>query len=89
MLARGQLTIMDFNEESNLELAVTENGGKRHKAQFSKVTKNWSSKPIKKQKDKSFLPKMVKEIVEYVFNKEHPKKLVILNFQKTLLQTKT
>ena len=55
--------------------------------QFSKVTKSWSSKPIKKQKDKIFLHQMVKETVEYSFKNEHPKKPVILNLPKNIAST--
>ena len=53
MLARSQLAIMDFNEGSNLEQATTEKGEKRYNVQFSKITKSWSLKPIKKEKDRS------------------------------------
>ena len=50
MLTRCQFAIMDFNQGSNLEQATTEKGEKRYNVQFSKVTKNWSSKPVKKEK---------------------------------------
>ena len=63
MLARSHLAIMDFNEASNFEQATTEKGEKRYNVQFSQVTKSWFSKPIKKEKDRSYLHRMVKETV--------------------------
>ena len=54
MLARTQLGIMDFDKGSNLEQVATEKGEKRYDVQFSKITKSWSLKPIKKEKDKLF-----------------------------------
>lgn len=49
-LARSQLAIMDFNEGINYKQAGNENGEKRYNVQFFKVTRSWSSKPIKKKK---------------------------------------
>ena len=72
MLARSQLAMMSFNEGSSLEQATAEKGEKRYEVQFSKITKNWSSKPIKKEKDRSYLHRMVKETVECVKEKERP-----------------
>ena len=75
MVARSQLPIMDFNKGSNLEQATTKTGEKRCNVQFSKITKNWSSKPVKEvkdwfskpvkeAKDRSYLHQMVKETIE-------------------------
>ena len=44
------IATVDFNEGSNLEQATTEKGEKRYNVQFSKISKSWSSKPIKKKK---------------------------------------
>ena len=66
MLTRNQFAIIDFNKAINLEQAATEKGEKRYNAQFSKITKSWSLKPIKKEKDRSYLHRMVKETVECV-----------------------
>ena len=74
MLARTQLAVMDFNQGSKLEQATTASGEKRYNIQFSKVTKNWSAKPIKKQKDKSYLHKMIDETIECAKNKVIPEK---------------
>ena len=35
---------------------------------FSKITKNWSSKPIKEKKDQTYLHKMAKETTESAAN---------------------
>ena len=82
MLVRSQLAIINFKEGSNLEQAMTEKGEKRYNMQFSKNTKSWSSKPIKKEKEKSYLHRMVKETVECKKKKEHLKNLSSLIFQK-------
>ena len=78
---------MDFNEGSNLEQATTEKGDKRYNVQFSKVTKNWSSKPIKKQKDRSYLHQMVKETIECASKNERFERAVIPNLPKNIAPT--
>ena len=82
MLARSQLATMDFNEGSNLEQVTTKEGEKGYNVQFSKITKSWYLKPIKKEKDGSYLHRMVKETVECVKKKGHPEKRSSLIFQK-------
>ena len=84
ILARSQLAIMDFNEGSNLEQTTTEKGEKKYNIQFSKITKSWSSKPIKKEKDRSYLHRMVKETVECVKKKERPEKLPVPDLPKNI-----
>ena len=74
MLAKSQLAIMDFNKGSYFEEATTEKGEKRYNVQFSKITKIWSSKPIKNEKDRSYLHRMVKETVECVKKKRASRK---------------
>ena len=39
-----------FNESSQLEQATIQVGGKRYNLNFSKITKNWSSKSIFKKR---------------------------------------
>ena len=73
---------MDFNEGSNLEQATTEKGEKRFNVQFSKITKSWSLKPIKKEKDRSCLHRMMKETVECVKRKERPEKPLVPDLPK-------
>ena len=68
MITRSQLAVMDFNEGSKLEQATTRQGDKRYNINFSKITKNWSSKPIKEKKDQTYLHKMVKETIESAAN---------------------
>ena len=67
---------MDFSKGSNLEQSTTEKREKRYNVQFSRISKSWSPKPIKKEKDRSYLYLncMVKETVEYVKKKKHPQK---------------
>ena len=74
---------MEFNEGCNLEQATTEKGEKRYKMQFSKITKSWSSKLIKKEKDRSYLHGRVKETVECVKKKERPEKPLVPDLPKT------
>ena len=51
MLTRSQLAVMDFNEGISLEQATTGQRDKCFNVTFSKVTKQWSAKPIKEKKD--------------------------------------
>ena len=69
MLARTQLAIMDFDKGSNLEQVAIEKGEKRYNVQFSKITKSWSLKRIKKEKGRSYLHCKVKEDIECVKKK--------------------
>ena len=84
MLARIQIAIIHFNEGSILEQATTEKGEKRYNVQFSKITKSWSSKPIIKENDRSYLHRMVKETVECVKKKERPEKPLVPDLPKNI-----
>ena len=64
MLTRSQLVTMDFNEGISLEQAMTGKGNKVFNIIFSKVTKQWSAKPIKGKKDLGYLHQMVKETIK-------------------------
>ena len=64
MLIRSQLATMDFNEGISLEQATTGQGDKCFNVTFSKVTKQWSTKPIKEKKDLGYLHQMLKETIE-------------------------
>ena len=55
MLTRNQLAVMDFNEGIFLEQAATGQRDKRFNVTFSKVSKQWSAKPIKEKKDLGYL----------------------------------
>ena len=70
MLARSQLAIMDFNQGSDLKQAKTKAGIDRFNVVSSKITSNWTSKPIKEDKDRTYLHNMVKETVELVRSKK-------------------
>ena len=50
MLTRNQLAVMNFNEGIFLEQAATGQRHKRFNVTFSKVTKQWSAKPIKERR---------------------------------------
>ena len=63
MLTRSQLEVMGFNKGSQLEQATTQAGEKRYNLNFSKITKKWSSKPINKKEDRSYLHRMVNETI--------------------------
>ena len=84
MMTRSQLAVMDFNQGSKLEQATTVNGEKRYNVQFSKITKNWSAKPIKKGKDRIYLHKMVDETIECAKNKMIPEKPKIPNLPQSI-----
>ena len=60
MVCRSQLAALDFNLGANLELSGREN------LSFSKITKTWSTKPIKVNKDKNKFARMIKRVVSIV-----------------------
>ena len=64
MLARGQLAIMDFNRGSNPNQAKTKDGEDRFHVLSSKITITWTAKPIKEEKDHTYLHNMVRETVQ-------------------------
>ena len=68
LLTRSQLAVMDFNEGICLEQPITAQGDKRFNVTFSKVTKQWSAKPIKEKKDLGYLHRMVKETIKSAIN---------------------
>ena len=58
---------MDFNKGVNLNQAQTADGKKRlYNVCFSKITKTWSAKPVKEEKDKTYLHDMIERTVEVV-----------------------
>ena len=59
IVMRSQLAVLDFNNTSGLEHARTKSGEKRYNVGYSKITKTWSSKPIKAKNDNSYLKEMV------------------------------
>ena len=60
---------MDFNSGSGLEQGRRKSGEKKDYVGFSKITKMWSSKPIKVKKDNSCLKEMVQETIECAASK--------------------
>lgn len=87
MITRSQLAIMDFNEGSNLEQATTKKGEKRYNVQFSKITKSWSAKPVKKEKDRGYLHQMVKETIESAGKSNLLEKPLIPTIPKNIAST--
>ena len=69
MITQSQLAIMDFKKGSKLEHATTKAGEKRYIC-FSKITNNWSSKPMKGQKETSYLKNMVNEMIKHCLFKQ-------------------
>ena len=89
MLTRSQLAVMDFNEGISLEQVTTGQGDKRFNVTFSKVTKQWSAKPIKEKKDLGYLHQMVKETIESAAKNEKFDHLVIPKLSKNIAGVKT
>ena len=52
MVARSQLATIDFNLGTDLKQATTATGDKRYRVTSSKMTKAWSTKRIKEEKDR-------------------------------------
>ena len=50
MVMRNQLAVLYFNSGSGLEQAGTKSEVKKYNVGFSKISKTWSSKPIKAKK---------------------------------------
>ena len=69
MIARSQLAALDFNSGCDLKIAKTKDGKERHNVSFSKMTANWSSKPIKEAKDKNLFEGLVARTLELVEQK--------------------
>ena len=71
IVMRRQLPVLDFNSSSGLEQARTKSGKKKYNVGFSKITKTWSSKPIK-VKVKKIIP-ISKKWYKKQLNEQHPK----------------
>ena len=68
MVARTQLAVLDFNLGSNLLHAKTDSGEHRYNLSFSKITRNWSAKPIKENKDRTVFKDIAKQVLDAVEN---------------------
>ena len=84
MITRSQLAVMDFNEGSKLEQATTRQGDKRYNINFSKITKNWSSKSVKEKKDQTYLHKMVNETIESAANDQRLENPILTSFPRII-----
>ena len=74
MVARSQLAAIDFNLGTDWKQAATGTGDKRYRVTSSKMTKAWSAKPIKAEKDRDVFWKMVHRAVDVV---EHSHQLAL------------
>ena len=68
MVTRSHLAIMDFNSGSDLPEAKKGSQGKCNLG-YTKITKRWSSKPIKLKKNKTHYLEMIDRTVEVIKNK--------------------
>ena len=68
MIARTQLAVLDFNLGSNLQQAKSKSGEHRYNLSFSKITRNWSVKPIKENKDRTVFNDIAKQVLDAVEN---------------------
>ena len=84
MLARSQLAIMDFNQGNNLRQAKTKNGEDRFHVLSSKIANTWTAKPIKEEKDRTYLHNMVRETIQLAREKRLYLYLFFQSSQKTL-----
>lgn len=87
MLARNQLAVMDFNEGSNLKQAKTKDGVDQFNVLYSKITKNWTAKPIKEKKDRTYLRNMVLETIQLAREKKTLPLPAIPNLPKNIAST--
>ena len=69
MVTRSQLAVMDFNSGSDFPQAKTKSGKGKYNLGYSKITKRWSSRPIKIKKDKTHYFEMINRTVEVIKNK--------------------
>ena len=66
MTLRIQLAAIGFNLGSDFEQKTTKMGKECFDTAFSKITNNWSAKPIKVAKNREKFHDMVKHLVEVV-----------------------
>ena len=78
---------MDFNQGSDLKQAKTKEGVDRLNVISSKITNNWTAKPIKEEKDRTYLRNMVKETVELARSKKTLSAPSIPNLPKNIAHT--
>ena len=69
MITRSQLAVIDFISGSDLPQAKTKGGQGKYNLAYSKITKRWSSKPIKIKKGKTHYFEMINRTVEVIKNK--------------------
>ena len=87
MLTRIQLVVKDFNEGISLEQPTTGQGDKRFNVIFSKVTKQWSAKPIKERRISGICIKWWKKLLNQLQKMKSFTTLLFLNCQKISLES--
>ena len=60
MIARTQLTVMDFNDFLCNEQATIADGSLSYKQVFSRVTQSWVVKKFMKKRDRSYLEPLLR-----------------------------
>ena len=85
MIARTQLAAPDFNSGSDLEVAKTKAGNIKANVNYSKMTKNWSAKPIKVKKSTDIFHGMVERTLSLVKDKKQLSPPVIPQLPQKLL----
>ena len=69
MVTGSQLAVMNFNSGSDLQQPKTKGGQGKYNLDYLKISKRWSSKPIKVKKDKRHYFEMIDRTVEVIKNK--------------------
>ena len=62
--ARHQQSVMDYNSGTERDYKRSNSGDVVTKIQYSKSSKCWVSKPVRKKKQKKYLQEMMEEVVE-------------------------
>ena len=64
--ARHQLSVKDHNSRTVWDYKRNTSGGVVTKIQYSKSSKYWVSKPVRKNKQKKYLQEMMEKVVEII-----------------------
>ena len=62
--ARHQLSVMDHNSGTERDYKRNSSGDVITKIQYSKSSKCWISKPVRKKKQKKYVHEMIEKVVE-------------------------
>ena len=88
MATRSQLAVMDISSASDLPQGKTKGGQGKYNLGYSKITKPWSSKPIKVKKDKAHYFEMIDRTAEVIiYNIQLPLPKLPEKFPKNIAAT--